>query len=465
MSRTEDRVREALHARAREPFERRMPAGTTLRVRSRQAVTATAVALVSTVSIVVIAITYGSLSGPHVDPMRIDPTADGYTSPLEKVPPRWPVVDIHDPLDAIVPRSVRLATVERPRVLAWGAVERVPFQLVGWNDAENGPCLAFVPIDGASGEPSLAITCAGASPGAVPSERDLRAAVTSVDRERHVYPTFGFVSERVQTAWAWGGLRQGMFEIPLLGAPARWEALPFILFPPTDHPTIEVEGQAQQLARVEPCVPTNDSQSCQPVAEQLVPIGTDPTARIDLAPGEWPDVTLGGDFTPYVDHVVESDGRLDAGVVGEKVVIAYGTVEGVPWSLTAFNVRDGGGWTGNAGPDGQPGPAGELFLGAGGVFGGGGLALYATTPWQPNDLGASGFGFDAGGFIAYAGVVSPRVVNVEVRLIDGETRTIPLIDGPEGVDARYFILWVPDNATGRIVALNGSGAEIDDQVL
>jgi hypothetical protein len=438
-----------------------MPAGTTLRVRSRQAVTATTVALVSAASIVVIAITYGLLSRPHVDPMRIDPTADGYTSPLERVPPRWPVVDIHDPRDAIVPRSVRSATVEHPHVLEWGTVEGVAFQLVGWNDARNGPCLAFVPLDGLGGDDGLARTCASATPGAVPSERDLRTAVSIVDPERHVYPALGFVSERVQTVWAWGGLRQGMFEVPILDAPARWEVRPFIVFPPTDHSTIEVEGQAHQLARGEACAPSGDRLSCQAVVEQSVPIGTDPSARIDLGPGEWPEVTFGGDFTPYIDHVVDSAGRLDPGVVGEKVVIAYGTVEGVPWSLTAFNVVNAGGWKGSAGPDGEPGPAGELAIGSPG--GGSGSALYGSTPWRPQHLSGGVLSWDT--VAALHGVVSPRVASLRLELDGYAPRTLELIAGPPAVEASFYLLFMPQGLTGRIVALDADGSELEQMCL
>jgi hypothetical protein len=122
----------------------------------------------------------------------------------------------------------------------------------------------------------------------------------------------------------------------------------------------------------------------------------------------WPRTVVGGDFEPYVDHEADREGRLDPGVLPPKVPIAWGTVQGVPWSLTAFNVDGSRDWEGHGGAEGEPGPAGQLFLGHHGDFGGGGISLFNTTPWRPNDLSVAGMGFGTGPITAHVGVVSRR---------------------------------------------------------
>lgn len=174
------------------------------------------------------------------------------------------------------------------------------------------------------------------------------------------------------------------------------------------------------------------------------------------APGEWPVVTLGGDFTPYVDHVVDQNGVRDSGVVTAKTVIAYGTVQGVPWSLAAFLTDGTGDWTGPAGP------CGELFLGAGGDYGGSGLCLNSVTRPRSTDLGLTDLVFGSGPITAYAGVVSDRVAQVVFHFDDGDARAAEMIPGPSGVDARYFVLFVPNGSTGDVQALSQDGRVLGD---
>jgi hypothetical protein len=121
-------------------------------------------------------------------------------------------------------------------------------------------------------------------------------------------------------------------------------------------------------------------------------------------PSAWPDVVPGGSFTPYVDHGIDPFGVRDPGVLGEKTPITWGTVQGIPWSVTAFMVDGTGDWKANGGPDGLPGPAGDLFLGPDGAFGGGGLSLYCTIPWQPRDMNLSSMVFGSGPLTVHAGV-------------------------------------------------------------
>jgi hypothetical protein len=158
------------------------------------------------------------------------------------------------------------------------------------------------------------------------------------------------------------------------------------------------------------------------------------------APGAWPDVTYGGDFTPYIDH--ESDnGVVDPGLTSPKLVVLYGTVQGVPWSETSYL---------------KGGPCGDIFLGPyPGEYGGGTFCLTGS-------LGMLGFGFGSGPIAAYAGVVPDKVARVEIQLTSGETREVRLVPAPGHVDAKYFIVWPPNGARGRIVAYGPSGKVLAD---
>jgi hypothetical protein len=54
-------------------------------------------------------------------------------------------------------------------------------------------------------------------------------------------------------------------------------------------------------------------------------------------------------------------------------------------------------------------------------------------------------------------VVSPAVVRVEFEPVDGSHRTVEFAPG---LDARVFVLFVPIDAAGRIVAFDRSGERL-----
>jgi hypothetical protein len=191
--------------------------------------------------------------------------------------------------------------------------------------------------------------------------------------------------------------------------------------------------------------------SQDPAPGTSVDAGTTVTIVIsEGAAREWPEVSYGGDFTPYVDHVIDLEGVLDPDVVGKKHVVAYGTVQGIPWSLTGFMSTD---------HSNDPIPVGELFLGRGGLFGGSGLRFSGPQ------FGVSGTGFGSVGLTAYAGIVGESVAAVEFRPASGDARPIRLFEGPSTVGARYFVLWPPTGAVGEIVALDASGEVVDQASL
>jgi hypothetical protein len=56
--------------------------------------------------------------------------------------------------------------------------------------------------------------------------------------------------------------------------------------------------------------------------------------------------------------------------------------------------------------------------------------------------------------------VTPDVETVELRINGAKPIEAELFDGPPGVDARYFVVWTPNDVTGEVVALDASGREL-----
>ena len=207
---------------------------------------------------------------------------------------------------------------------------------------------------------------------------------------------------------------------------------------------------------------TADRPASEPAAEATAAIPTPepgvtyvtPAPFADLGPGEWPDVRWGGVSDPYVDREMGDDE-----VLTDKVVVASGYVEGTEWSMTAFGADRSG--VGNIGW----GTCGELFLGELGDKGG--IRLCTNVEGDPGqrDLRIAGASFGTGPVTAYAGIVSDAVAGVVVDLADGSRGTVDLVDGPNALDARYFVLWVPNDATGTVSAVDLAGAPIASEPL
>jgi hypothetical protein len=465
MSRTEDRIREALVARAGTPAITAMPSRAHRGVRMRQAGLATVFGSVAVTLVAFAVFAYGIVGGSAPGPTStFDPDADGYTSPLEDVPPHWPAVDIADPSTAYLPDlAADPDVVAGPVVLASGTVDGSRFTLYGYT-ARSGdtttPCLGFVGF-AAPGSPTKTapdvVTCANGP--AVPDTNDVGFIGAGSAERPDLEANFGFVSERVDVVYVWRGGRLGMFEIPMLDGLNGWDVRPIFFVPGPDAGPLEVDARANggilELAHADICPSSNVSGTCRTQVHQDHPLSSPVDVPTALAAGDWPSVTYGGAFEPYIDHEATANGVVDPGVVGDKTVIAYGTVQGAPWSLVAYNLRD------SDAPSGLN-PASQLFITG---VGGGDGALYETTPWQPNDLGAGRMHGDHQNFDSIAGVVSTRIGSVRLELSDGTSREPDLIAGPAGVDARYFVLFVPDDASGRLVAFDAAGREIEQMCL
>ncbi|MDP9343154.1 MAG: hypothetical protein M3Q23_13910 [Actinomycetota bacterium] len=192
-----------------------------------------------------------------------------------------------------------------------------------------------------------------------------------------------------------------------------------------------IVGGAFTLARV---VPGNGK--AQPAASETRSPAPSPSPSPSPAPpapspsfGPWPVVAIGGDFTPY-----------DGAGTGERQrrVVAYGTVDGVPWSVTVgleeyttnrcvglFLKMDGGTFCSEKGPQTLPG-----------------MSVLSTA----SNLG-----------IGYVGVLAPAVKDVTVHLDDGEVRPVAILPGPPGDDLNYFVLFPPPRAPGVVVANDARG--------
>jgi hypothetical protein len=180
-------------------------------------------------------------------------------------------------------------------------------------------------------------------------------------------------------------------------------------------------------------------------------------------------VTFGGAHTPYVGHTAGEDRFVEL----PKVVLAYGTVEGQWWSYTGFESRGTGDYVDGAYSN-VPEPCSELMFDSTGS--GGADCLDPPT----SDLQVDTQSFDATGAdgqpaplpaLAVLGVVSPGVDPVGVTLLDGQSRTLVLLDGPPGVPAKYFVLFIPpsDQAVlgplGHVSAFGADGTALATQTV
>jgi hypothetical protein len=436
-----------------------MPPGTVPRVRAREAAFVAAIAIVTAIALVA----GGAVLRMLPDGSDRSLPSDGYPSPLEEVPPGWPAVEISDPREAYLPSVGGDDVTDGPVVLASGTVDGSGFTLYAYSVGRGDDlveCLGFVGF-ATQGEPVAtapdATTCADVP--AVPERQDVAFIGSGSALRPALEANFGFASERVGPVFVWGGGEYGMFRMPTLKGLRGWDVDAFFFVPSADAGPMEVYAKGGpasiQLAHADICHGSSVSGTCRSEVHQDMPVGSPTDVPLPLEPGAWPTVTYGGEFEPYIDHEMDLRGVVDPGVVGEKVAIAYGTVQGAPWSLVAYNMRDADA------PDGLN-PYCELSVtGAGG----GGCALFETTPWQPNDLGASHGWAQPGGFDDLSGVVSSRVATVRLELSDGTVHQADLIPGPPGVDASYFVVFLPARSQGRIVALDAAGNELEQMCL
>ena len=175
------------------------------------------------------------------------------------------------------------------------------------------------------------------------------------------------------------------------------------------------------------------------------------------APGEWPDVTRGDLSDAYVDYSEEEA----ASIVVDKTAIDAGRVQDEPWSLVALEQNGNGAlWS-----EASPGPCGELYLGSWGDDGGGSFCLRLDAIEGSLEMTSMGIVWGVGPITAYAGVATSRCGSDRARPRGGGSRLVPLLDGPPGVSARYFVVFVPNGARGSVLAYGESGEVVGRNVL
>jgi hypothetical protein len=174
--------------------------------------------------------------------------------------------------------------------------------------------------------------------------------------------------------------------------------------------------------------------------------------------GPWPEVVVGGSGQPFIEAAAGDD-RVSL----PKQVVSYGTVSGVPWSLTGF-WSDGGGSYSDA-----AGPCAELFLGADGE--GGGTAICAQPPVQQDAPSSSSLRMSVllssanPGFVAYFGMVPSGAAQVQVRLSSGDVRTFDVLNDVKGLETGYFAFFAPPGIKGDVAVTDGTGSVLVIQSL
>jgi hypothetical protein len=177
----------------------------------------------------------------------------------------------------------------------------------------------------------------------------------------------------------------------------------------------------------------------------------------DRLVARWPTFVEGEDDQPRaIRHDVDPGLRL----ARPPEIIAWGRVEGIPWQVQAFVTApnpDGRWWE-----HGPVGPVLEFALGKDGWFGGGEAGTYLN---EGTHLTASIHFFGSHpDIVAWLGVVSDEVKRLEVRVDDGDVRTIKLNAGPIGFP-RLFWFFPPRGAPGHVVALSADGRELQRENL
>lgn len=491
MNMIEERIRSALRHGAGSYHLRDIPAGTVRRIRVRQAISLAGSAAIVAAVFGFVMVVISVLSDPQ-------PQRPASSPPFDSMPTDWPTVRVENPSLAFVAPP---PWVDEARVLVSGTVDEAYFSLFAYvGDTEEGPCLGLAgptvqprgfspgppPDYSASPDPGgfggmISHTCALPGSVPVPAESDLMILGQSEEGSRSV-ATFGFLSPRVQrlSVCVYPESCANGIDVPLFRGPRSWDGVrAFIFFPPTDREgtMVALDDRDRELARGELCSwAAGSSGGCRIESEQMATVGSVPAELPLDVPEGWPQVSIGGSDTPYVDHEVSADGDVDPGVVGLKRAIAsgfvrFGPFRDVPWSLSIAQVE--------ASDSGSPGWCLEMYVGYAwslrteGYRGStvtGTCALDGQSllpPLDPDMLVHGGVGtFRVDGtsdrwwdLEAYVGIVSADAASVELDVPSGDAVPIELRRTSDG-SIGYFFFFPSPGTTGELVARDGTGTEI-----
>ena len=148
-------------------------------------------------------------------------------------------------------------------------------------------------------------------------------------------------------------------------------------------------------------------------------------------------------FRPAGGGQVIGDGALtpaprpgDQRVVGPRIALASGEVDGRPWRLVAY--------------ESESGLCVDVEIEQGAVGGCGSIPIDRDL-----ELGqGSVFGLDK---MIIHGKVSKRVALVEVRPVEGSQVAASVIPDPGGLGVNFFVLFVPPDTLGDVVAVDAAG--------
>jgi hypothetical protein len=180
---------------------------------------------------------------------------------------------------------------------------------------------------------------------------------------------------------------------------------------------------------------------------------------VTLGAVEWLEVVENAGPKPVRDAGMIGSDELP--IVAGPIVVAWGTVDGIPWQVDAgvTGPSPRGDWW-NHGP---VGPELALSVGFEGTFGGGGGPTHLN---EGTHLTADiGFFGSIPRLVSWLGVVSDEVDSLEVRLDDGNRRTIEIRDVPLDRFPRAFWFFPPRGAPGQVVALAADGRELQRERL
>lgn len=171
---------------------------------------------------------------------------------------------------------------------------------------------------------------------------------------------------------------------------------------------------------------------------------------------EWPEVVLGGGRKPRpIEHELVKGVRPAA----PRKVIAYGTVQGIPWLLQEVRTEPEGEWWDVLRPVGTEF---EFFLGNKGEHGQGRIATHVPTGHHCTATGICFAGLPD--IVVWVGVVSPQCDHVETRLGHGRSRRLDLYPDPSG-SLRFFFVFVPQRARTEIEVFGVAGETLELETL
>lgn len=170
----------------------------------------------------------------------------------------------------------------------------------------------------------------------------------------------------------------------------------------------------------------------------------------DGTPQPWPEVILGGTGKAFVDVLTPDDN-----VKLPKEVVSYGTVVGVPWSLTGF-WSDGGGSYSES-----PGACAELFLGADGEGGGTAICADALLKGFPSAAPVRMSFLYSGaypGFVGYFGLAPAAAELIRVEMSTGDVLSFDILSTTQELGSRCFVFFAPPDSNEKVSIVDGEGA-------